>query len=217
MVTVNYININEIDPFVFDKGFHTIPPAMKASLLKYRVEEDRIRGVMGKLLLQKLLVENGYSENVLHQITLNQYNRPYLNETVDFNIAHSAAYVICAISKETKVGVDIEKMEAMDVEDFDMHFSKKESIALKQSKDPMNDFYSIWSQKEAVAKADGRGLGIDLPTIELYNQGAVLDGESWLLKEMEIDLNYKSYVAYKGNREIQVSKVGNEDLRLISY
>lgn len=215
VIKINYINIKEIGISTFEEGFSNIPLIMQTSILKYRDEEDRLRGLSGKMLLKKLLIEMGYSKSVLCQVRPDQYNRPYLNEEVDFNIAHSGEYVICTISRDTKVGVDIEQVKMIDIDSFDMIFNNEERVKLKNSNNPINDFYSIWSQKEAITKADGRGLGVSLHNIEINGLNAKLENEEWLLKEIEIDLNYKSHIAYKGNRRIEIEKVKNIDIKNI--
>jgi 4'-phosphopantetheinyl transferase len=215
LIKVNYINIKEIGVSTFEEGLRNIPLVMRTSLLKYRVEEDRIRGLSGKLLLKKLLIEMGYSESVLCEVRLDQYNRPYLNKEVDFNIAHSGNYVICGISRDTKVGLDIEQIKTIDIKSFDTVFSNEERVSLKNSNNPINEFYSIWSQKEAVSKADGRGLGIPFLNIKIKGLNVNVEDDEWLLREMKIDPNYKSYIAYKGDRRVEIEEVKNIDLKNI--
>jgi len=83
-----------------------------------------------------------------------------VNSEICFNLAHSGDMLLIAIAKEKHVGIDVEKIEEkMDFKRIStMVFSCEEQLKLSSSMDPIDDFYSIWTAKEAILKAAGRGF-----------------------------------------------------------
>jgi 4'-phosphopantetheinyl transferase len=93
-----------------------------------------------------------------------QFGKPFLsnpaNSEICFNLAHSGNLLLIAIGKKKDVGIDVEKIE--EKRDFKgispLVFSLSEQQTIARSMDPIHDFYSIWTAKEAILKATGRGF-----------------------------------------------------------
>ena len=84
----------------------------------YRLK-DQQASLLGKLLLHKLLVEMRGSEIDLSELTYSTKGKPLLEGAdVSFNISHSGDYVVCAVADQQEIGVDIEKIEEVDVNKF---------------------------------------------------------------------------------------------------
>lgn len=80
-----------------------------------------------------------------------------------FNVSHSRGIVLIALSHSGSVGVDVEYMdsavETIDVARAAFHaddLRRIESACTAQER--LLAFYACWTRREAVAKADGRGL-----------------------------------------------------------
>jgi 4'-phosphopantetheinyl transferase len=82
---------------------------------------------------------------------------------IRFNLSHSKGKVVCAVTRNKNIGIDIEKITS----DIDIltvaknYFSKTEVNHLTTLKTPaqkLNLFYSLWTLKEAYVKATGTGL-----------------------------------------------------------
>ena len=104
---------------------------MQNQVYSYVKEEDRKRYLFGKLMLRKLLVEYGNSKTILNNIQIGENSRPYLIGNIDFNISHSGDYVICAISNESKIGIDIEKIipiNVMEIENLVLNDAESEKM-----------------------------------------------------------------------------------------
>lgn len=83
--------------------------------------------------------------------------------SVSYNVAHSRDVVLIALRRHGAVGVDIEHTDrTLDVMGVAKHaFTSKENETLASLPNPEDRrklFYRYWTRKEAVAKADGRGL-----------------------------------------------------------
>ena len=97
-----------------------------------------------------------------------------------FNVAHSRGMVLIALSRAGEVGVDVEyvdpAVELMDVARTSFHAGDLERIERARTQEErLKEFYRCWTRKEAVAKADGRGL--TLAPVE-FRAGAG-DGEEY--------------------------------------
>lgn len=102
---------------------------------------------------------------------LNMLNDPLANQTFFFNLSHSHNYILIAISKNKRLGIDIEYCKS----DIDFLNIAKEFCSANEYhqllKLSLNQrlirFYQYWTHKEALAKALGWGLSFPLKQIEI--------------------------------------------------
>jgi len=125
-----------------------------------------------RVLLGNLL---GLPENEV-PITLSAYRKPELSPTNDdtlfFNIAHSRETVLIALCRESRVGIDLEYLDRKtDVLEIARNsFHPNEVTQIEQIADPVAQqaaFFRCWTRKEAVIKADGRGLSLSLSSFQV--------------------------------------------------
>src|SRR4030095_15325835 len=150
--------LNEVD---FFKYLNLFPVEIKNKILRFKRWEDRHASLYGKLLLKKGLEELALDAG-LFDLKYTQYGRPYIEHGADFNISHSTSYVVCALSTDGKIGIDIEEIKAIPINDFKEEFSKEEWRMITASDDKYFWFYYYWTAKEAVIKAEGKGLNFPL-------------------------------------------------------
>ena len=110
-------------------------------------------------------------ENLLwaSKVCIGEHGKPYLQNSSDifFNLSHSGDYVLCGIA-DRQIGVDIQKRHDKDVSGV------KEKIHNAQDKD--EDFFLLFSAKEAFCKCTGEGLQRDLSHIAVdCEKGMVKD------------------------------------------
>lgn len=151
--------------------------------------QDSHASLFGKLLLLKSLEHFGYEKRHLNEIKYTRYKRPFIGNGIDFNISHSGNYVICVTSDEFRVGIDIEKIEPIPIHDFINQWSKEELEEILACKDVFNTFYQLWTKKEAVAKADGRGLNV-FNNIIVNQQIATIETKRWYIQELKLADGY---------------------------
>ncbi|MDA3903619.1 MAG: 4'-phosphopantetheinyl transferase superfamily protein [Desulfuromusa sp.] len=96
----------------------------------------------------------------------NQHGKPTLAEShhslLSFNLSHSGDWGVLAIVNKATVGIDIEKIEP-GINFFqlaDRYFAENEKLHLEAypAKRQRRGFYRLWTQKEAILKADGAGF-----------------------------------------------------------
>jgi 4'-phosphopantetheinyl transferase len=165
---------------------------------KFRRWQDAQAFLIGKLLLKRGLSEFGFQDYLLENLQYNAFNRPYISaREIDFNISHAGQYVICALSKQHRVGVDIEQVHPVDLQDFAGCFTARELDRLSRSSEFLFDFFNIWTIKEAAIKADGRGLQIPLQQFEAGEQ-IMLGDNLWHIHALKIAHGYVAHLATDG-------------------
>ena len=165
-------------------------PYAKESFENYKVEESRKEKIASSIL------KNKYIGNY----HLNEFGKP-LSETKSFNVSHSKGVVALAIDS-SPIGIDIEKIREVN-ESLISHISNEEE---KKYIHDEKSFFEIWTNKEAVVKAQGKGLSSkvkDLPGLPL-NSIRLYQDKSYCNKTIE----YQGYV-------ITISREDLEDFELV--
>ena len=101
---------------------------------------------------------------------------------IEFNLAHSSALALCAVSRGRSVGVDVEGLRPLDDAEriIRRFFSEREQadfLALP-AHERLAAFFRGWTRKEAFLKAKGTGLATQLDAFDVTlrpgDQAAVL-------------------------------------------
>ncbi len=167
-------------------------------ILKYKRWEDAQLSLLGRFLLKHGLQydhNNKYDDNELHY---SYYSKPYFkDQRIKFNISHSGNIVVCVITEVCDIGVDIEILEDVKIEDFKEQMTTAEWERIVSSNDKKGSFFEYWTQKEAVIKAHGMGLSIPLQSFEVINNKTMINEENFFLKEIKLDNKYKCHIAFK--------------------
>nr|WP_211217462.1 4'-phosphopantetheinyl transferase superfamily protein [Segetibacter koreensis] len=153
------------------------------------------RSLIAKILLIKGLKQMGLTSYLLSDLKLTEFKRPYFDSLIDFNISHSADYIICAITKTGKIGVDIEAIQNIPILSFEDQFSSKEWDSILQGENVLQSFYILWTQKEAFLKAIGTGLYLPLDKITISDNKIDWNNEEWFLHQIKIDDRYVSHLS----------------------
>ena len=171
-----------------------LPETLQQQALRKRQWIDRQLSIGGKLLLLKLLQERN-NECSLADLGYNEYRRPYFDSSIDFNIAHSGNIVICGMTDEGQIGVDIEQVSQLDFNDFTDFFTKNEWHYINNHPDKFDGFYNFWTKKEAVLKAIGSGFHTPLNSVDVSNESLVYDDITYHIMALNIHPGYKCHIA----------------------
>jgi len=142
-------------------------------------EADRRRALLARAMARTVLAGCVGADPKDLRFTYNAYGKPALapefGEGVHFNVSHSGAMVVCAVSREGEIGVDIEDRRRT-VEFCELarnFFSAEEAAAVERAPEHLvrRRFYEIWTLKEAFVKARGRGLSIPLDSFAMSLSG----------------------------------------------
>ena len=91
--------------------------------------------------------------------------------SIGFNVSHSGDRFVIALARGAAPGVDVERIRPRPRPRLDRlarrFFSPAERRAVAAAPDPTGAFYRVWARKEAVIKADGRGVAIGLARFDV--------------------------------------------------
>jgi 4'-phosphopantetheinyl transferase len=143
---------------------------------RLRREADRVRFATGAALLRLIVAERtAWSAfEVPIDRTCSMCGKPHGRPTITgsglhVSVSHSGRWVAVAVMRAWELGVDVEKIEDIDV-------GSVQSTALSDAEiadvATIGDFYRAWSRKEALVKATGDGLGVPLNEVVVSNAAA---------------------------------------------
>jgi 4'-phosphopantetheinyl transferase len=196
IIHILFTKITEDLPEEVYKSFLIFLPApLRDKHFRFRRWRDKAANLFSQILLVRGLEKFGFDHNFLEQLNYSEYGRPHLPGLIDFNISHSGDYILCAIGKEIRVGIDIEEIKAVDFSEFETLMTPGQWQIIRNSDNPLKAFFKFWAIKESIIKADGRGLSVPLNEIVINGQTAYYE-KKWHLKELEFDENYCSSLAF---------------------
>jgi 4'-phosphopantetheinyl transferase len=166
-------------------------------LLRYRRWQDLQLSLLGKLLIKEGM-EFIAEEVDFKKLCFTKYKKPYFEGTnVKFNISHSGKLAIAIIStnQKTEIGIDIEKIHPICIEDFKTQMTPYEQEMVSNAADDQQSFFNYWTQKEAVLKAHGKGLSIPLKSFEVKDNQAHIDDTTFFLSKMDVKDGYVCHFA----------------------
>lgn len=172
-----------------------LPLEQARRIERYGRWRDRQAGLFGRLLLREGLMGMGYPTNCLEHLQATDFGRPFLPVAVDFNITHSHEWVMCALAESGRVGIDIEHHRDIALEDFRDHMTPSQLQTIASASDRRAAFFDLWTMKESVVKADGRGLSLPLASIEAVDGVAIADNRRWTIRRLETAAGYSCHLA----------------------
>lgn len=160
---------------------HVLSAAEQLKADRFRFDRDRNRYVMGRAALRQILAGHlGCSPSDLY-FAYGTHGKPFLmgsSPMIDFNVAHSGAEAVIALTHNAAIGVDIEIARRIpDVTALASEvFSPIERREFDGAADPSRAFLNGWTRKEAYLKAIGIGCSVPLTevTVSLSGRPALL-------------------------------------------
>lgn len=171
-------------------------PALK-KILSYFPEPVRTRisrqkrpirrqvSLLGKLLLLECLDQKGRLD-VLEKMAWSEHGKPLLKDHGNFSITHAGNNVACAWSPNGRIGIDVEPARELPLDAVSRFASPGERELLLGNQSDSLLAIRLWTRKEALLKADGRGFRLSAPAVDVISDEVVLD--EGVFKLMELDL-----------------------------
>ncbi|OOG60808.1 4-phosphopantetheinyl transferase [Rhodanobacter sp. B05] len=143
-----------------------------------------------------------------------EHGRPRLDpahgSSLDFNWSHSGEHALIAVARGISPGIDIERRRprprALPI--ARRFFGNDEADALAALPEEARDaaFLEIWTAKEAILKAHGRGIGYGLQRLRILSTRAQLrllrfdddDVDAWQLQRLAIAPDLVGALAWRG-------------------
>lgn len=183
-----------MNPESFDRLMQLLPIFLQVKIKKFRNWQDAERSLVGNILLIRGLHSMGLTNYSLHDLQYTAFQKPYLDDLISFNITHSGNYVVCAVSKTNLVGVDVEEIKDILIDEFNNLFAKVEWDEIIKSENKMFAFYTLWTKKEAFLKVIGCGLSQPLNGVIIENNKIKWEDIQWFLHEIKIDSRHICYL-----------------------
>jgi 4'-phosphopantetheinyl transferase len=146
------------------------------------------------------------------RFAVGEFGKPRLdgNWGIEFNMSHGDGIVLIALSRGQQIGVDVEGMrpvsERAEIVRRYLHPGEAADLVRLGGREAEAAFFRCWSRKEAVVKALGRGMNLDLhryrvtcaPGAEpmlLALEGENAPGEAWSLHDLAPGPNHVGALA----------------------
>lgn len=209
MIDVCFIDIN-VPSDVIDALSKLLSSAELARANRYRFFEDRRRSIVARAATRRLI--GRYLDADPHSLVIveKEHGKPALRDReVEFNASHSGDLVALAFATETPVGIDVERRRELhdSLAVARRYFSAEEVTIVETASDAHDAFLTIWTAKEAIVKASGKGIGSgDLHAFTVPFRDPqlrpVVDGWSVAIIEPPLDGYYAAVAARDGERRL---------------
>lgn len=144
-----------------------------------------------------------------------EHGRPMLalgfQTGLDFNWSHSGQHAVVAVARRLAVGVDVEclrpRPSALALAQRFFHRDEAATLCALPEDRQSHEFLRLWTGKEAILKAMGRGIAFGLDRVVLENQGtgelrlSHLQGEdpaAWQLHPLQLPMGLIGAIAWHG-------------------
>lgn len=165
----------------------------QARAASFRDPCDRKRFVVGRAGLRLVLAADADESPEALQFQMNAWGKPHLSgDCRQFNFSRSGGTALLAIGK-VPIGIDLERVRPIPEKEriADLVFACRERDWMLAVAEPERTarFFTLWTRKEALVKAAGRGLSDDLRGFDtLGDHRAAGDmtawGERWRINEL---------------------------------
>ena len=203
-VHVYRINIST-NLHLLDAFLAKLTPAEKERGGKYFQLKDRQRFILSRGAQRNIL--GRYLNQPAAQVAfaLGDNKKPFLvgdgKPAIQYNITHAGDWILLAVSNEA-VGADVEFVDrGFQFNDIlEEHFSLAEIDFIDENNSAEN-FYLLWTRKEALLKATGQGLGEHLKVTPSLNGTHPLSPEllradkSWEVNSFNLQDGYTGSIA----------------------
>jgi len=171
MVELYAVNINNpINNGQYRQLLSYVPENHRQRIERFCFEADKKRTLYGNVMSRYLVGKKLNQRRECIEFNYNSFGKPYIKEfpSIQFNISHSGAWVVCAIGNQ-EVGVDIEEIKPTDMKIAQRFFTQNEcrTITSVEEEKRLKMFYLIWTMKESYIKYIGKGLSIQLDSFEV--------------------------------------------------
>lgn len=184
-------------PPVLERAWLRALPVARREQLEAAIDP---RARRASLLASRLLLEGlrrlGHGDSALASLRCLPGLRPTLDVPLQFSVSHCEDRVVCALAARGPVGVDIERLGRLRAEAFHLYLNAAERAWAGRS---ARRFYSVWTRKEAVAKAAGtRGMpalhAVDTAADEAM---ATYAGEDWHTPAIAVGSRHVAHLALR--------------------
>ncbi|MEA2165071.1 MAG: 4-phosphopantetheinyl transferase [Thermoanaerobaculia bacterium] len=160
MIEVFFIDIR-VPRDVIDALAALLTDTERARASRYRFDDDRRRSIVARAATRRMIGRAIGSDPRTLTIVEEEHGKPALpGHEIEFNASHSGDLVALTLAA-TPVGIDIERRRALHapLTLARRFFSPAEFAYVSTAADLASAFFRVWTAKEAIVKASGKGIG----------------------------------------------------------
>ncbi len=161
VIDVYFIDVN-VSREVIGALAELLTDIERARADRYRFDDDRRRSIVARAATRRILSRfTGTAAREL-PIVEGEYGKPELaGGEIEFNASHSGDLVALAFAPQTPVGIDVERRRKLHdaLALARRYFSEAELAFVEGAEDTGAAFFIVWTAKEAIVKASGKGIG----------------------------------------------------------
>ena len=175
---------------------------------RYYHQKDSNRFIVCRGLLKLILAKECGVDISRIELSKRSNKKPFLAlyPELHFNVSHAENYAIIAVGKE-ELGVDVEYLS----KDFNYSeilstvFNESEINVILTAKNKNKTFYKLWTRKEAIVKATGKGIDDNLININVLDGDNFIDSifqskQNMQVVSFDVDQDYLGALAFKKGR-----------------
>jgi 4'-phosphopantetheinyl transferase len=180
----------------------------RADRFRFMIDHDRC--IVGRGGLRQILSWYCNEDPANVQFEIGSHGKPSLRQLssdIHFNMSHAGDYVMIGVTEGAECGVDVEQHSQLSEQEIaERFFCRREVEWMK-----INEFgfTRLWTMKEAIVKAVGRGLSIPLNDVDavdvatgntsrLLLQTPGVDPQTLSIRELRLSEGYSSSIAAVG-------------------
>ncbi|MEA2238642.1 MAG: 4-phosphopantetheinyl transferase [Thermoanaerobaculia bacterium] len=161
VIDVHFIDVN-VPRDVVEALARFLTDAERARADRYRFDDDRRRSIVARAATRRILSQlaGGAPRDLV--IVEGEHGKPELaGSELQFNASHSGDLVALAFARGTPIGIDVERRRALHdpLAIARRFFSGAEFAFVSGADDVVAAFLTVWTAKEAIVKASGKGIG----------------------------------------------------------
>jgi len=162
---------------------------------RFKHKSDRMRYIVAHGLKQHLFSQC-LCEPSSPVFAVGPHGKPYctVKGAPHFNLSHSGCWTALIYSKHHPVGIDLDFLRDQYRDGLARKICNHSQFEwYQQQRDKRQALLSLWSQKEALSKACGRGIAVGMSSIEcsgvMGGEKVCFDGRDYYLHSRGIDSN----------------------------
>lgn len=186
----------------YEQLLSILSPDKQKRIIRLVRKEDKYRILLADILVRNILSKRCKIHPKVIRYDYNQFGKPFFQQfkSVSFNVSHAGDWVVC-IFDYTPVGIDVEKVQPINLEIGKLVFSEEEYQDLQrksEGRERLEYFYDLWTLKESYVKA--RGMGLSLPlnayTIKRYSNDLIelfpnVGDQKYFFRQYDLHQEYK--------------------------
>jgi 4'-phosphopantetheinyl transferase len=193
----------------------------RARASRYHQKKDRQRFAVSRIALRFLLGKYSNINPEKIEFAVGGNKKPFMQNVgapaLHYNISHSGDWILIAFSDEG-IGADIEMIDEVFSYSEILHqnFTQQEISFITNGNHQSENFYLLWTRKEALLKATSKGIDSDLPFIPSLDgrhnadQEMIGSDKDFFVSSFKIADKYIGSVGYaSGNKKLRFRDINN--------